>query len=164
MNKQAITFLSLFSLILVLSVYYVMLPPVASESPDIAVSEVEENSPSQEDTPKDQSMQEELEQKREEEIKKNEEVISSNSSTNDDVSNALEAIDETKTKVSEEEAITKALNEAGYDKVFVEVAQKTIKVTVTKKEATDDDAVAVMKITMEKCNQKYTPEIKFVSE
>ena len=41
MNKQAITFLSLFSLILVLSVYYIMLPPASSLDQDITVSEKE---------------------------------------------------------------------------------------------------------------------------
>lgn len=159
MNRQAITFLSLFSLILVLSVYYVMLPPVNQENQDIAVSEVEEN-----DGSENKSMQDELEKKREEKIEKNEEVISSNTSTNDEVSNALEAIDETKAMQSEEEKVTAALNEAGYENVFVEITHKTIKVTVNQKETKDDDAVNVMKLVMEKTQQKYTPEIKFVSE
>lgn len=159
MNRQAITFLSLFSLILVLSVYYVMLPPVNQENQDIAVSEVEEN-----DGSENKSMQDELEKKREEKIEKNEEVISSNTSTNDEVSNALEAIDETKAMQSEEEKVKSALNEAGYENVFVEITHKTIKVTVNQKETKDDDAVNVMKLVMEKTQQKYTPEIKFVSE
>ena len=41
MNKQAITFLSLFSLILVLSVYYIMLPPASNLDQDITVNEQE---------------------------------------------------------------------------------------------------------------------------
>lgn len=166
MNKQAITFLSLFSLILVLSVYYVMLPPVNSDNQDIVVSETTSDTDSEDPSTKQEEndMEKDLEEKREEEIQKQEDVISSDTSTNDDISSALEAIDETKALQKEEESVTKALNDAGYGSVFVEINNQTIKVTITKKDATNDDAVIAMNTVMQTTSGKYSPEIKFVNE
>lgn len=159
MNRQAITFLSLFSLILVLSVYYVMLPPVGTNETEVTINEQ-----TNEDEEKKDKLQEQLDEQREENIKENENVISSNSSSSDDVSDALEAIDETKAMQSDEKNVKEALKNAGYTETFIEVQKKTIKVTVTKKDASNDDAVAIMNIVLATTDQKYTPEIKFVSD
>lgn len=156
MNRQAITFLSLFSLILVLSVYYVMLPPVeTSESEQVSETNIEETS---------DQLQTQLDEKRNEAVKENQEIISSSVSSSDEVSQALEEIEETKQIQTEESAVTEALKQAGYENVFVEIQNKTIKVTITKKEASSRDAAEVIKIITEKTSQKYSPEIKFVSE
>lgn len=156
MNRQAITFLSLFSLILVLSVYYVMLPPVTSDNDqEIAITETDDEKNGQEEA---------LQEKREDQIQKQEDVISSNTSSNEDVSEALEEIEKTKTMSQEEQTVKQALKDAGYENTFVEISAQTIKITVTKKEPTNEDAVAIMNIVLAKTSKKYTPEIKFVNE
>ena len=59
MNKQAFTFLTLFSLILVLSIYYIMLPPSQNEK---TVTQTQTTI---------EQLQEQLNQKREDIIEKN---------------------------------------------------------------------------------------------
>lgn len=67
MNKQAFTFLTLFSLILVLSIYYIMLPPqTQEETVTTAESTITQ-------------LQEQLDLKRDEIISKNNEIIAEES-------------------------------------------------------------------------------------
>jgi len=133
-----------------------MLPPVGTADSEVTVNENKAEVKSE--------LQDQLDEKRENEVKENENVISSGTSSSDDVADALEAIDKTKELQADEKSVSEALNEAGYDKVFVEIQGSTIKITVTKKDASNDDAVAIMNIVYSKTSKKYTPEIKFVSE
>ena len=84
MNKQAITFLSLFSLILVLSIYYIMLPSQDTQtSTNNDLNTIEE-------------LQTALDQKRDQIIAENNDIIAKESSTSESISKALETISETK--------------------------------------------------------------------
>ena len=71
MNRQAITFLTLFSLILVLSIYYILLPPENTANQvslnDQEVSQIE-------------MMQKNLDKEREDLISKNNAIIASGKS------------------------------------------------------------------------------------
>ena len=71
MRKQAITFLSLFTLILVLSIYYLLVPPVEEESVSV----------SNEESSTIDVMQNELDQLHENSISDNNDVIASSKST-----------------------------------------------------------------------------------
>ena len=158
MNKQAITFLSLFSLILVLSVYYIMLPPASSLDQDITVSEKES------ETYDVAKMQEELDAKREEEVADSNAIISSASSTQSEVTEALEEIEQTKEARDMENQITTLLKDEGYTNCFVELSQESIKITIHQAEGSSEDAAKIISLVMEKTDGKYVPEVKFVSE
>ena len=84
MNKQAFTFLTLFSLILVLSIYYIMLPPTSQ-------NEVVQN-----DISTIEQLQNQLDKKRKDIITKNNEIIAKETSTSESINEALETISETK--------------------------------------------------------------------
>lgn len=155
MKRQAITFLSLFSLVMVLSVYYVMLPPVGSDEKEVSSIEEEEQT-------EELTMQEKLDEARNQDNQKQEEIISSKTSSSDEINDALMALEKNKTLSAEEKMVTEALHEAGYDDVFVEINEATIKVTITKNDATKADATQVMNIVLAKTEKKYSPEIKFV--
>jgi len=149
MNKQAITFFSLFSLILVLSVYYVMIPPIDDS---IEITQAEE------------SLKDKLSLKRNEETDIQNNILASSSSSGEELNKAIESINETKQAISIETKITNELNKLGYQNVFCEIDQTVIKITITYPNASKDDAIKVMDVVMKNCNEKYSPEIKFINE
>lgn len=152
MNKQAFTFLTLFSLILVLSIYYIMLPPISNEE---TVTNTQTTI---------QQLQNQLDQKREDIISKNNEIIAKESSTSDSINEALETISETKNLGEKEKSIVAKVKELGYQDAYVEIENKTIKVTVLKKDATQSDASKVIKEILNLVGDNYQVEVKFISE
>lgn len=152
MNKQAFTFLTLFSLILVLSVYYIMLPPTQNEG---TVTNT---------TSSIQQLQLVLDQKREDIISKNNEIIAKESSTSESINQALETISETKNLGEKERSIVTKVKELGYQEVYVEIDNKTIKATILKKEGTQSDASKIIKEVLNLVGDEYRVEVKFVSE
>ena len=155
MNRQAITFLTLFSLILVLSIYYVLLPP-ETETNEVAVNSDELS--------QIEILQEELDQKRADLISENNAIIASSESSSDEIASALASISEAKETAALEKEITKIINDAGFKSAFVEVENKTIKVVVDKKNGKEADANSIIKAVMEKTNNEYQVEVKFISE
>ena len=151
MNRQAITFLTLFSLILVLSIYYILLPP-EGEASEVSVNN--------EELSQIEVLQQNLEKERADLISENNAIIASSDSD----SNALANISEAKETAALEAKITKIINDAGFKNAFVEVENKTIKVVIDKKEASSSDANSIIKTVMEKTKNEYQVEVKFISE
>lgn len=154
MNKQAITFLSLFSLILVLSVYYILLPPL--EYSDLPVTITTEQ------TSEVAMMQDNLDQQRIEIIQQNNSIIASSSSDEIDIEVALQSIADTKNIVDQEKTISEIVQNAGYSEVFVEMQGSNIKIVIEKKDATSLDANTVIKLLMNEFGTQYHVEVKFV--
>lgn len=152
MNKQAITFLSLFSLILVLSIYYIMLPADKSDT----VTKNQQTTIEQ--------LQSALDKKREEIISENNEIIAKESSTSDSISKALETISETKELKEKEKEILDQVKKIGYDNVYVEVDGKTVKITVVKKDANQSDANKIIREILKSLGEDYQVEVKFINE
>lgn len=157
MNKQAITFLSLFSLILVLSIYYVMLPPVDNSAAEMEI--VNSNSASY----TFEKMEVELQAKRDAELKEYNEVIAASDSSSEEVSNALQEVQNIKDKSSLESEIKNLLVNSGYESVFVEIDGSIIKITIALVNPTSKDATDVINLVLSKTTE-LTPEVKFVNE
>ena len=152
MNKQAFTFLTLFSLILVLSIYYIMLPPTSNE--DVVTTTKSTIT----------QLQEQLDKKRNDIISKNNEIIAKESSTSDSINEALETISETKNLGEKEKSIVAKIKEMGYLDAYVEIENQTIKVTVLKKDAAQSDASKVIKEILNLVGDQYQVEVKFIAE
>lgn len=152
MNKQAFTFLTLFSLILVLSIYYIMLPPTSQ-------NEVVQN-----DISTIEQLQNQLDKKREDIITKNNEIIAKESSTSESINEALETISETKNVTEKEKSIVTQLGELGYQESYVEIDNQTVKTTILKKDATQSDASNVIKEVLNLVGDSYQVEVKFIDE
>ena len=152
MNKQAFTFLTLFSLILVLSIYYIMLPPTSQ-------NEVVQN-----DISTIEQLQNQLDKKREDIITKNNEIIAEESSTSESINEALETISETKNVTEKEKSIVTQLGELGYQESYVEIDNQTVKITILKKDATQSDASNVIKEVLNLVGDSYQVEVKFIDE
>ena len=153
MNRQAITFLTLFSLILVLSIYYILLPPENTAN-EVAVNNQEVS--------QIEALQKNLDKEREDLISENNAIIASSESDSDKIASALATISEAKETAALEAKITKTVNEAGFKNVFVEVENKTIKVVVDKKDGSVNDANGIIKIIMEETKNEDQVEVKFI--
>lgn len=150
MNKQAITFFSLFSLILVLSVYYMMIPPIDHVDSNLSTNE--------------ETLQDKLQSKHENEKQTQNDILASSVSTSQEVNDALNDMDETNTNITLETKVKNELTNKGYSNVFCEIDENVIKITIKKEKATSDEVVDIMECVDSICNQKYMPEIKFIDE
>ena len=152
MNKQAFTFLTLFSLILVLSVYYMMLPPSTSDELVTHNETVIEK------------LQKEHEKEIESIIDKNNDLIARESSTSDTINQALKVISELKNQTEQEKKVLDKIKSLGYKDVFVECDKQTIKVTILLNEPTKTDASKVIGEVLKVLGDSYQVEVKFVNE
>ena len=148
MNKQAITFLSLFSLILILSVYYMLLPEneVTVTTSLSAISQ----------------LQSDLDKRREQIEIKNQEIISQENSTSESVKLAIEVIAENKEYSQIEEKINEVIKSMGYSEVFSEVNDNIAEITIVKKDANKSDASLVIKTILEEIGNEYQIQVKFI--
>ncbi len=152
MNKQAFTFLTLFSLILVLSVYYMMAPPA---SDDNLVTHTETTI---------EKLQKEHEKKIETIIETNNDLIAKESSTSEIINQALKTISTTKSQAETEKKVINKIIELGYKDVFVEIDGQIVKVTILLAGHTKSDASKVMSEVLKVLGDSYQVEVKFVNE
>lgn len=153
MNKQAITFLSLFTLILVLSIYYLVVPPMEK---DVNVSTKEVNNID--------SLQKEIDSNHQESIKNNNDVIASSKSTKKEISEALTSIEKTNEQINIEKNIKDSIKSIGYNNCAVEINQNKLKVIIMKKDSTSKDANEVIKLINSQFKDKYYIEVKFIDK
>ena len=164
MNKQLVSFLSLFSLVLVLSIYYVMLPfkgsndftgnkddlPIINEIEDpteayFASLEIQKN----------ESYKELLDAQNE--------ILASSDATIEEKISALEEINRLEEIMMKEKDTVTAILEAGYPAAYVENYDQGIKVVVYKDEATKKDAATIMSLVIEEFGLELMPEVSFYS-
>lgn len=161
MNRQALAFLTMFSLILMLSVYYVTLPAdttsVMSTENGEDLSDTEHEEEQVNDAEK---LQQEITSKKEEEIKKNADVVSSTDSSDAQKQEALETIDNLKTDQAAAEDVKKALNDAGFQSA-VEISEDTCKINIFDQEDNEENAKTVMKVANQQTGDKYLIEVTF---
>ena len=147
MNKQAITFLSLFTLILVLSIYYLLVPPI-----------------DQGDTVSKKSLSRiEILQSELNKINDNNTVIASSKASEKEISTALTSNEKTKAIIKNEKDICQLLTDKGYKECFCEIDGEHMKVVVKLKDATSKDANKIIKLIHNKYNG-YIIEVKFVED
>ena len=161
-NRRLISFLSLFSLVLVLSIYYVLVPvntaTLDGDNPagdDIAVSV----------TDGEDAYFENLElakvNKLNDDINELNQIVASGSSTMEEKISALEMIAQKNKMNKEETALKQAIKEAGYSNAYVEYEDGTVNILVSKKDATKSDAVTIIKLAYENLGNSYVPSVSF---
>ena len=152
MNKQAITFLSLFTLILVLSVYYLVVPPIDQQA-NVQTKQLS----------KIEVLQNQLNENHENTLAENNDVIASAKSSKKQIQEALTSIEKTNSDIETENTICKLLKEKGYKECFCEIDGGHMKVVVKLKDATSKDANKIIKLIHNKYNG-YIIEVKFVED
>lgn len=157
MNKQALTFLSLFSLILMLSIYYILLPPIDVVLP--VDGQIEQNGVEVIDF---QVLRENLASLRDEEVASYNEIISSSTSSLDQISDALNKISTVNTRVDIEKKLTESIKQLGYDDVFIEISDQIARISIQNKKGTTDEVTVIINTAYNQLDSKYLIEVKFV--
>lgn len=181
MNKQALAFLTMFSLILMLSVYYVTLPSDTTSVMKETNSQQKEPSESKTDDTqakgetktatkeegKDTSkvneakqLQEEIDRKKDSEINKNSAVVSDGEADEAAKQKALTTMEELKNDKDMQGQVAKALSKEKLN-VAVELKDHTCIVNVFDKKDDKKLAASIMKTVSNLTKQKYFIEVTF---
>ena len=161
--KKIISFCSLFSLVLILSVYYVLSPAV---SEDMNVnSNVEQDDAQVSIIDGESAYFENLNVLKEtallEEIRELEAIVESGSATSQEKLEALE-VKNMKIKMNEKEKqLAKLIKEKGYNNVYVEYEGNKVNVLVSKENATKIEALEIMRTIYPVLDVGYTPSVMF---
>ncbi|MEG2549288.1 MAG: stage III sporulation protein AH [Erysipelotrichaceae bacterium] len=157
MNKQALAFLTLFSLILMLSVYYVTLPPDGAMV--IKNEKTSEKAASKKANNAD-ILKEDIETKKKNDLEKNANIIADSKAKAEQKKIALQKIDQLKDSKLVEEQLCLKLKEAGYKSV-VEIQDKSCKVTIFDQAHDASIAGKIIKQIDELTKKKYFTEVTF---
>lgn len=141
MKRQVVAFISLFSLVLVLSVYYVMLPFSTSGLDQVVDTKVESSSDLYYS-----SLEANKNEAYDEFVSLQNEIIASAEASNEEKANALTAIANKNKQLELENKIKAELKEIGYEKVFVEIHEENVTIIVSKIDETKTDVAKVMAV------------------
>ena len=161
-NKQKLWFLTLFSLILVLSVYYITMPSellTASKKTNIKTKEEKKVSVTKEDILT--NLQVEKDEERSSLVAKYNEVLTDKKSTTEEKNSAYEGlkkIDEVKTK---EEGIQKKINETFKTKSFVKIDGNNVSITINSKEHDYSSANKIMRLVQAEFDNNVYITVKY---
>ena len=160
MNKKVVTFLSLFSLVLILSIYYVVSPfgeNIDNNNTNVNVIV------NQESDEYFTSLEVTKTQNYDLYIDEMNSIIASSEYTNDQKKEAIENIEKAKAQKELEKKTTDELKVLGYNQLFMEVGLKDIFVVVKYPEFTNSDAAKIMSTIYKNFGTKYNIEIALKS-
>lgn len=156
MNRQAVAFLTMFSLILMLAVYYVTMPV---NEPLIPINEEEPVSGSQLLL----DLQTELTSQRNMLSNQYSAILANAQSTSVEKAEAMEQLEYLKHVTNEEAIYSELIRKLGYDQNHIEISKNLMKITILKEGNTIEDASKIIKEILIKSNYQYIPEVSFQS-
>ena len=162
MNKKVITFLSLFSLVLILSIYYVISP--FGENSNLIGDNTNVNVNI--NTEHDEyfaSLEVAKEEDYDSYIQEMNAIIASSECSNEMKKEALENIEKRKTQRELEKKTCEELKNLGYNKLFLEVAKEDIFVIVKYNDFSNEDAAKIMSTIYNNFGTTYKIEIALKS-
>ncbi len=166
-NKQKLWFLTLFSLILVLSIYYITMP-------NSVLKEIKNNSSKtvSAQTSKTVKLTEsdaltalrvEEDEKIEKEMASLQEVLQNEKSTTEEKNNAYESLKDINLNKGKVEALEKKIKTKLNLNTFIQIKDKEIKVIVDKKEHSEKIANNIMRLIQEEYEDPMYITVKFQS-
>lgn len=165
--KKIVSFCSLFSLVLILSVYYVLSPISINDSESVNNEIIKEDDVVVDILDGESAYFQNLEILKQvaflEEIKELEAIVASATSTSEEKIQALE-VKSQKIKMNEKEkSLANQIKEKGYSNVYVEYEDNKVNVLVAKEESTKKDALEIMRTIYPLIGEGYTPTVTFKS-
>ena len=167
-NKQNLWFLTLFSLILVLSVYYITMPNdllIASSSTTEEKSEVKEEKKEEQETVSETdnltALRVSLDEERDKEKEELKTTRTKEDATTDEKNNAYEQLKYLSVIEGEEEKLEKLIKEKHNLNSFVKVDSNKITVVAAKKKHDVKEANNIMRTIQGEYNTKKTITVKF---
>ncbi len=154
MNKQAFTFLTLFTLVVLLGVYYVTLPADSiTIEPDQLIASSEENRIEQYNELKQKNNKETMNQ--------NEQVISNSSTTSEEKLEALQENTVLQGVILFEQNVESLLKENGYDECFVEKNNEILRIVLPESVKSHETAVKIIGLVDLICDDDVLIEVSF---
>lgn len=167
-NKQSLWFLTLFSLILVLSVYYITMPNELLLTNNSSYTDKEDKVNKEEEptvTIKESealvSMRVNLEQEREEMVSDLKGTLTNDKATTEEKNNAYEQIKYLTDIKGKEEALEEKIKKNFSLDSFVKIDNSEVKVVAVKKEHDSNLANQIMKAVQEEFQDKVYVTVKF---
>ena len=149
MNKQAFAFLTLFTLILMLSIYYVTLPADQGQlNPDQLLTGQNEDQDSL------ATMQQQLQDKHNAQAQNSQSIVASPSASTEEKQNALQQAGQVEQNKKTEEAIVAAL-------CVAELETEVVRIGCPKTLAGVQNASKIMKIASDQLQDERVPEVTF---
>lgn len=162
-NKQKLWFITLFSLILVLSVYYITMP-----SELLTTSHKQNNLEEKEDakvsvTKSDilTALEVEKDEERSSLVAKYNEVLTDKKSTTEEKNSAYEGLKKIDEVKSTEEDIQKKINDTFKVKSFVKIDGNNISITINSKEHDYSSANKIMRLVQSKFDNNMYMTVKY---
>lgn len=149
MNRQAVAFLSMFTLILMLSIYYVSL-----ENEPVSVGTTYNDSESVA-----RVMQENITLDKEEQIQKLKEILGSNQSE-EAKNQALQQMNQLEEAKAKEKEIVETLQKMDIVSV-VEIQGQVIKIRLAEQKETQENATMILNLVYPLVEENYTMELSF---
>jgi hypothetical protein len=164
--KRIVSFCSLFSLVLILSVYYVLSPITFTQDMNVN-SSVESDDVIVDIVDGESAYFDNLNVLKQnaflEEIKELEAIVASSNTSSEEKIAALEVKNE-KIKMNEKEKqLSLMIKEKGYSNVYVEYEDKKVNILVSKDGASKVDALDIMRTVYSSIGVGYTPSVMFKS-
>lgn len=162
-NKQGLWFLTLFSLVLVLSVYYITMPSEVFTNNITDNTSTDTKSVNKEVSVSNylSTLKIELDEKRNESLKKYESILSDSSASTSDKNSAYESIKNINSiKAMEESIVSKIKNEFSLNS-FVEVDSSKVLVVVDKKDHDVKLANKIMNLVQDEFNSYVSVSVRF---
>ena len=162
-NKQKLWFITLFSLILVLSVYYITMPSELLTTTSKQNKTEEKENAKASVTKKDilTALEVEKDEERSSLVAKYNEVLTDKKSTTEEKNSAYEGlkkIDEVKTK---EEGIQKKINETFKIKSFIKIDGNNVSITINSKEHDYSSANKIMRLVQAEFDNNMYITVKY---
>ena len=153
MNKQAFAFLTLFTLILMLSIYYVTLPADQGQlNPDQLLTGQNEDQDSL------ATMQQQLQDKHNAQAQNSQAIVASPSASTEEKHDALQQVEQNR---KTEETIVAALSQAGMEGCVAELQDEVVRIGCPKTLAGAENASKIMKIAADQLQDERVPEVTF---
>ncbi len=168
-NKQKLWFLTLFSLILVLSIYYITMPnSILKEIKDSSSSKTvaaETSSKNVKLTESDSltALRVEEDEKTEKEMASLQEILQNEKSSSDEKNNAYESLKNINLNKGKIEELEKKIKNDLKLNTFITIKNKDIKVVVDKKEHSEKIANNIMRLIQKEFKETMYITVKFQS-
>jgi stage III sporulation protein AH len=167
-NKQGLWFLTLFSLILVLSVYYITMPNELLLSTNGSYTDKTKETTKEEDDTKKvtknetlEAMRVDLDESRQATILELQSKLTSTTTKTEEKNNIYEQLQYITKLKTEEEKLEKKLEDSKKLESFIKIDNKNVEVVVASKEHNTLLAVEIMKLIQEEFTEKMYISVKF---
>ena len=150
MNRQAIAFLTMFSLVLMLAVYYITMPiQQGDETPVVSTPNTFEQ------------MKIELSNKQQSLLESYTATMASSTSTSQEKAIAMEQMSKLNQVMNDEKIYLDMLHTLGYENCYLEIEQDVMKIHVQSDTFDTSDASKIIKTVLSESNYQYIPEVSF---